>query len=266
MRRLVALATIAIACAACGPAHGHYSDTRGARVVRFTVDSRLLDRQLEQVGIVAGAGRRPLLVLLHGRSMPPDGLLSDRLFKALAGLEKNAPNIVFANGGDHSYFHDRDDGAWGTYILREVIPAAARGLGADPARVAVGGVSMGGFGALDLARLAPSRFCAVGGHSAALWDTGGDTPSGAFDNADDFSRHNVIGSAKSGALFGRGPVWLDVGTDDPFRRTDTELAKVLRARGTAVDLHVWDGGHNTKYWNGHMAAYLRFYAEALADC
>ena len=35
---------------------------------------------------------------------------------------------VFANGGDHSYYHDRADGRWGSYILDEVIPAAARVL------------------------------------------------------------------------------------------------------------------------------------------
>jgi len=51
---------------------------------------------------------------------------------------------------------------------------------------------MGGFGALDLARLAPSRFCAVGAHSAALWFSGGETPAGAFDDAADFERHDLI--------------------------------------------------------------------------
>jgi S-formylglutathione hydrolase FrmB len=61
--------------------------------------------------------------------------------------------------------------------------------------VAIGGISMGGFGALNLARLDPRRFCAVGGHSAALWASGADSAAGAFDDAADFSRNDVIGTA-----------------------------------------------------------------------
>jgi hypothetical protein len=38
-----------------------------------------------------------------------------------------------------------------------------------------------GFGALDLG--AKGQFYEVGGHSAALWFHGGDTPAGAFDDA-----------------------------------------------------------------------------------
>ena len=78
------------------------------------------------------------------------------------------PVVLLADGGDHSYWHDRRDGAWGASVLREAIPAALRRTQADAHRVAIGGISMGGFGALDLARLGPRRFCAVGAHSAAL--------------------------------------------------------------------------------------------------
>src|SRR5439155_19028085 len=94
--------------------------------------------------------------------------------------------------GDHSYFHNRKDGPWGSYVLKEAIPRAIRVLRADPRRVALGGVSMGGFGALDLARLAPRRFCAIGGHSAAMWEQASDTAPGAFDGPVDFRRHDVF--------------------------------------------------------------------------
>ena len=71
---------------------------------------------------------------------------------------------------------------------------------------------MGGFGAYDLARLYPRRFCAVGGHSPALWRTGGETAPGAFDDADDFARHDVIGAARANPdAFGDTRLWLDAG-------------------------------------------------------
>lgn len=116
-----------------------------------------------------------LLVFLHGRSPAPSSNLTQSLFDALHKLGPRAPAVLLADGGDHSYWHDRSEGEWGTYMLREAIPAAMARSGADRRRVAIGGISMGGFGALDLARIDPARFCAVGAHSAALWFRGADT-------------------------------------------------------------------------------------------
>jgi poly(3-hydroxybutyrate) depolymerase len=267
VRRTLAVALLAVvAVAAWVPIHqarrGEH-DTPGTRVMRFALQSRLLHRQLHEILVLPGgrAQRRSLLVFLHGRSSGPEDLLSDALFKGLSALGPNAPAVLLADGGDHSYWHDRSDGPWGSYVLREAIPAALARSGGDPSRVAVGGVSMGGFGALDLARIAPHRFCAVGGHSAALWLQGGDTPAGAFDDGSDFARHDVIAAARSRSPY-RAPVWLDVGTNDPFRAADTAFARELRADHARVAFHVWPGAHGPTYWRRHMAAYLRFYAGA----
>jgi S-formylglutathione hydrolase FrmB len=148
-------------------------------------------------------------------------------------------------------------------VMREVIPQVAEKYGADRRRVAIGGISMGGFGAFDLARLHPRRFCAVGGHSPALWRTGGETEPGAFDDAADFARHNVVASA--GRLT-RLPVWLDAGDADPFRPGDDAFAANLRAAGAHASVHRWPGGHDGDYWNAHWGDYLRFYARALKRC
>ena len=242
--------------------HG-YRDPKGARIVKFQLASFLVDDSLQEIAVIPGGPhrRRGLLVLLHGRGSSPAMWLSDPLFAELARLGPRAPALLLVSGGDHSYYHDRRDGEWGRYVVREAIPAGIRRTGADPDRVAIGGISMGGFGALDLARLHPSRFCAVGGHSAALWAHGGETAPGAFDDAEDFARHDVIRAARSGMTFGHGPVWLDTGASDPFLGADRELAHALH-----VPLHVWPGGHNDAYWRAHVAQYLRFYATALARC
>jgi len=246
-----------------------YHDTRGAQVRQVEFQSRLLGRSLDEVEVAPAGERagRPLLVLLHGRGMGPEGLLSDAFFSGLRRLGGAAPVVVIANGGDHSYYHDRQDGPWGSYVLHELIPWAIGTFHADGQRVAIGGVSMGGFGALDLARLAPGRFCAVGGHSAALWEAAGQTPSGAFDDAADFGRHDVFRAARGRHRpYGRARMWLDVGSDDPFRAADTAFVSLLRRDGEPVAFHVWPGSHNSDYWDVHMAAYLRFYAQVLAAC
>ena len=246
---------------------GTHHDAAGIPVERYVLRSALARRSLTELAILPpGGGRRNLLVLLHGRGSSPAGLLSTQLFRGLARLGRRAPVVVLLDGGDHSYFHDRLDGAWGSYVLVEAIPDAIRRFGTTR-RVAIGGVSMGGFGALDLARVDPARFCAVGGHSAALWTRGADTPAGAFDDAADFARHDVLRYARTAASPYSGLlVWLDVGALDPFRTADSTLAATLRRRGARVTFHLGPGNHTRSYWNGHMAQYLRFYASALAAC
>lgn len=244
--------------------------TRGAQIARFTLHSRLLHRSLQETTVLpaGGARGRPLLVFLHGKGANgPDSNLSDELFAGLAALGNEAPAIVFANGGTDSYWHDRADGPWGTSLVRELIPAAVARLHADPRRVAIAGVSMGGYGAYDVARLHPGRFCAVGGHSAALWQQAGDSAAGAFDDAQDYARHDALAAARSDPRgYGSTALWLDVGDQDPFRAADTAFAQELRRGGAALTFHVWPGQHGGGYWRSHMATYLRFYATALAGC
>jgi S-formylglutathione hydrolase FrmB len=241
---------------------GRGLQTHGARVVHFQLRSSDVGRTLVETAVVPRnappRGRRPLLVLLHWRGGSPDMLLSGELFAGLAKLGSRAPVVVMPDGGGGSFFHDRRDGRWASYVVREVIPAAVRRLGADPARVAIGGTSMGGFGALDIARLWPGRFCAVGAHSPAIFGSAHATMAGSFDGPADFARHDLLSLHPS---YGRTPVWIDVGTRDRFRAADVRLAREL-----GVTPHVWPGKHGSRYWREHMGAYLRYYADALARC
>jgi S-formylglutathione hydrolase FrmB len=269
LRRPAALAALLAALLAVTlAAQAHGTDQHGARVVAFTIPSRLVHATMPVVAVVppgAGAGR-PLLVFLHGFGASQSSYLTDAMFAALARLGSRAPDVVFPYGDPDSYWHDRADGAWGSYVTREVIPQAVARLHADGTRVAIGGISMGGFGALDIAHRNPGRFCAVGGHSAAVFPSGGASAPGAFDDATDFARNDVLGAARAGRLAGSVPVWLDNGTQDPFRAADTQLAALLHAHGEPVQLHIWQGGHDMAYWERHWNSYLAFYADALARC
>lgn len=213
-------------------------------------------------------GDEPLLVFLHGRGLGgEDDNLDDEMYDALAEQGDDAPIVAFPSGGDHSYWHDRSGGDWGTYVTDEVIPQVADEFDADAKRVAIGGISMGGFGALDLARLNLGRFCAVGGHSPALWQTGSVTAPGAFDDSADFAAHDVVGSVSSDAGSWRSqPVWLDIGDADPFLPGAEEFAAGLGEIDASLTYHVWPGAHEGSYWRSHWDSYMRFYARALREC
>jgi enterochelin esterase-like enzyme len=256
MRRFALLAAV-LGLAGCG------GSASGATVQRYKVDSKYAHRSLRQVAVLppgAPTGR-PLLVFLHGRGSSEETNANPAFFSALAAQGSLAPAVVFPSGATSSYWHRRRGGDWARYVLDEVIPEAVRRLHADGSRVAIGGISMGGYGAFEVAR--HRRFCAVGGHSAATWLQAGDSAPGAFDDAADFERHDVVGLARArGARPWRGArLWLDGGTTDPFRASDAVFARALGIR-----FRVWPGGHDRTYWRRHYRDYLGFYARALADC
>jgi enterochelin esterase-like enzyme len=243
-------------------------NTLGARVIHFTVEGKGVHRALTETAVIPPGRRagRPLLVFLHGEGVE-SASLPESLFAALRRLGARAPDVVLPSGGADSFWHDRSSGNWDEYVVQEVIPRAVEVLHANPRRVAIGGISMGGFGAFDIARLHPGRFCAVGGDSPALWLEASETPGGAFDDAADFAKNDVIGAAvKRSNPYPGARLWLDVGSEDAFRSADTTFAQVLRAKGRKVDFHIWPGGHESGYWDRHWRSYLDFYANALASC
>ena len=228
-------------------------------VTNFALQSKLLGRPLyEELVTPAGGGRgRPLLVFLHGYGGTPSDTLTPAFKGALRRLGDDAP-VVLLPEGDTGWWHDRQEGRWGSYVLREAIPAALKRSGADKDRVAIGGISMGGFGALDLGR-AHGRFCAVGGHSPAVLRR--DNFGVGFDNVGDYGRHDLLTIARKGSPYD-APVWIDVGSGDLLRPAARQLADELEADGADVSFHVWPGGHDGRYWDAHFADYLRFYADA----
>jgi putative tributyrin esterase len=225
----------------------------------FQLKSRLLHKRLDQILVTpTGGGKgRPLLVFLHGYGGTPADTLGPPFVAALRRLGDRAP-VVLLPDGQVGWWHDRDEGRWGSYVLREVIPTALARSGADPHRVAIGGISMGGFGALNLGRH-HDRFCAVGGHSPAILEPN-DFGFG-FDDTRDYARNNLLAIARKRSPYD-APVWIDVGEQDALRAPDALLARELRAHGADVRFHHSTGGHDGGYWGKHFDEYLNFYLEA----
>jgi hypothetical protein len=69
-----------------------------------------------------------------------------------------------------------------------------------------------------------------------------------------------LAAPTTGAVIGLRPSLVGIGG---VRYYDFALVQALKGR---AQYHVWPGGHNSKYWDAHMPAYLRFYSRALAGC
>jgi enterochelin esterase-like enzyme len=277
-RRIVLLLLLLALLAGCGASSSTESVLHPApgatptklRVGELTIDSAAVGHELE-VSVIEPIGNtrteRPLLVFLHGAGGSNESFLADQAVLAgISRLGREAPVVAFPDG-EESWWHRRRSGDWGRYVVREVIPAVSRRFDADPQRVAIGGISMGGFGAYHLGLAYSGRFCAVGGHSAGLWLDPDEEFPGAFDDEADYERNDVLAAVRADPdAFGDARLWNDYGDEDWFVKGNAAFVALLEEGEADLTAHVWPGGHDSAYWDAHWPQYLRFYATALANC
>jgi enterochelin esterase-like enzyme len=217
------------------------------------------------------SGRRyPVLYMLHGlggsyRQWQEYGLLetADRLI----GAGELAPFIIVMPQGDQAYWLNHSNGGprWGQFVAGDLITAIDeryRTLSNREHR-AVGGLSMGGHGALQLAINHPDVFGVVGAHSFALRRHEAAPP--YFGDQAYFNAHDPVYLYRTQAAVARTfRLWLDVGADDPWQQADAAFHQQLADAAVRHAWRVYPGGHDGDYWSAHTADYLRFYGSALA--
>jgi enterochelin esterase-like enzyme len=168
-------------------------------------------------------------------------------------LQDVPSNLVIASvdGGPDSYWHARADGSDAmAMLLDEFMPLVEADLPSLPR--ALLGWSMGGYGSLLIASMHPDRFHAVAVASPALWTSASQTAPGAFDNADDYTRHDVF--TRTAQLDGM-PIRLDCGDKDPFLQADKKFAASLTNKPAGEFGH---GSHDPDYWRPLAPAQLTF--------
>lgn len=177
---------------------------------------------------------RALLVLLHGAGIDRSQWTAIGLDHArtAAAQQRNgaAPVVLTPDLPAHP-----SDRAEERFLAAELLTLARRCFGAtdDPAKRAVGGISIGGRIALEVAARRPDLFRAVGGHSPAVHTTDAERLAAALAND-------------------HAAVQLDTGDGDGFRPGTEALAAALRRRGVAVSLRIAPGGHDRRYWRRQL--------------
>jgi poly(3-hydroxybutyrate) depolymerase len=230
-RRALLAAFVAVPLAACGSRTRTFDMTEPGVAMRT---GRLTSRHWpghRPTWIVArprGVSNPPVLVSLHGKGGDAHSTFSAlgaQRYVATTGL------AVAAIDGGNYYWHARrsestgDDDIspdtppcdTGAMVRDDFLPLLAR-LGLDVTRLGLLGWSMGGYGALLLAAgMGPGRVRAVAPMSAALWTEPGESAPGAFDDAEDWARHNVFADRQR---FRGISIRLVCGTGDPFYAAD----------------------------------------------
>jgi enterochelin esterase-like enzyme len=221
--------------------------------------------------IGAAAGKLPLAILLHGAagsawSWPLRGgahLTAARLVEAeeIAPMALVMPSDGLWGGG--SGYVPHPDANYERWIVEEVPAVAA--LADDridaAAPVFIGGLSMGGFGALRLGAKYPDRFRGISAHSAVttvarLAEATGDRLESipSFGQPDGTALHWLeVNAARL------PPLRFDCGTDDHLLPGNRALHAALESRDVDHTYEEFAGGHDWVYWRLHLADTLRFF-------
>lgn len=217
-------------------------------------------REVTMVLVAPAGGARdlPVCLVLHGRGDDARGSVG------LLGLDGLLPSVIRAGtppfalvtlDGGTAYWHRRASGDDPeAMILNEVRPRLAA-AGMRTTRLAALGWSMGGYGALLLARRHPDLVVAAAASSPAMWHTYGASAPGAFDSAADFAAHRVLGAGPAPGVAYR----IDCGASDPFAVVSREAVTQLQPAEHSLGA----GSHDPAYWRSVAPAQLAFVGTAL---
>jgi enterochelin esterase family protein len=243
-------------------------------------------------GAAPPAGERwPVLYLLHGLTGRDGdwfswGNLATILDRLIASGEIR-PLVVVAPGvGDSWYVDNPDPGGLGkvaTALTRDLIPAIDARLPTASCREgrAIGGLSMGGYGALYLSLTHPDLFEAAISLSGAIaepmrpGDPRLEAPfirdlyKGAYGEPLDPERFNAFNLFKIGAGPAPGPrpeIWMAIGRQDypELIRAGDRFARLLEKNGFSVEQRGGEGRHFWDYWQRAIEPALVWLSPRLA--
>jgi putative tributyrin esterase len=218
-------------------------------------------------------GPFPVFYLLHGLS---DDYTIWQRKTSIGRYVQMLPLIVVMPDGGRGFYTDAHEGyAYESAIIKDLIPFIDKTFHtvAQKSGRAIGGLSMGGYGALKLALKHPDLFASANGHSGAYgfahggWRTeepefaritgpnpiGG--PNDVFSLAEKFApRTNRV---KMPAIR------FDCGTSDFLLDQNRAFNEHLKNLGIPHEYAEFPGAHDWSYWDKHIQGALRFHSKHL---
>jgi putative tributyrin esterase len=212
----------------------------------------------------------PVCYLLHGLS---DDHTSWARHTSIERHVAGLPLIVVMPDGGRGFYCDAVDGpAYERHLLDDVIGFVDRTFHTMPERQGrvIGGLSMGGYGAIKLALKYPQLFCSAVSHSAAL------------DVQRRLERPEV--AAEMRRIFGPAPgggpndpyalaatidrtllpaLRLDCGLEDGLLEENRAFHRHLEQLGIPHEYAECPGAHTWEYWDCHIQEALAFHQRVL---
>lgn len=239
--------------------------------------SNVLQKHVGMNVILPDAGKPPFATyyLLHGLSDDYTGWLRRTRIEPYV---RELPLIVVMPDGFRGFYTDNAEGpAYGSYIAEELVDFVERNFPAKRTRAGrcIGGLSMGGYGALRLAFAYPHRYASANSHSGALLYGHRNGPRELspltsteqrhiFGPNSAGSAHDLLALAARAKESGKLPrLLLDCGTDDHLLGDSRAVHDELQRLGIPHDYREHPGAHDWDYWDAHVRDALAFHAKVL---
>lgn len=209
-----------------------------------------------QVVVPQKPGRHPLIVQLHGYS--DDYTIWQRRTTIELEAERIGAAVAMLDGG-LSFYTDAADGTgdWEKHILFSTeLVERTFGVGGSRNRRAIGGLSMGGYGAMKIGLKHADRFGSVVSHSGVLdighWYAECKRPKqmqrifGAKPKASEDPVRLLAGAKPLPRL------WIDCGTEDFLIAHNRRFQRLLMRRGVRHEYREYPGSHSWDYWQARL--------------
>jgi enterochelin esterase-like enzyme len=183
----------------------------------------------------------------------------------LLSLGLAEPMLLVLPEGEQGYWINQADGGprWADFVAVDLVAHvdATYPTAAERGQRAIGGLSMGAHGALQIALNHPDVFSIAGAHSPSIrtYERSPDF----FGDPAWFARFDPVTLARTAGTARRLVTWLDVGDEDGWRGGVERLRLALLDQGAPLEFHVLPGEHESAYWAEYLPEYLRFYSAAL---
>lgn len=209
--------------------------------------------------------------LLHGLS--DDSSIWLRLTRLEAYAKPYPLLIVMPDGYRGFYTNNQAGPSYAKHFGEELVAFIDRTFPVRRSRGArcIGGLSMGGYGALRIGLGYPQTFASITSHSGALMHGSRELPADAseelhrvFGHAPVGTDHDLLFLARQAQRARRLPkIRLDCGTEDFLLADNREFHERMKRAGIAHDYVEFAGAHNWDYWDQHIPDALAFHARNL---
>jgi S-formylglutathione hydrolase FrmB len=232
----------------------------------------------------ANPGKRfPVLYFLHGLGGDQSFLTSSGASSVIEDAweqKRLGEFVIITPQGENTFYINSRDGhvLYEDFFVREFVPQMEKRFRLTGGRAgrAIGGVSMGGYGALRFAFKYPQMFASVAVHMPALMEQ---LPGGSAEAGLGVFLGNAFGSplnerfwqentpfvfARSSHLQGL-KIYFDCGDRDNygFDAGTRQMDHLLSEKHVAHEAHIYPGGHNWQYVVQHLNESLQFQSRAL---
>ena len=232
----------------------------------------------------ASPGKRfPVLYFLHGLGGDQSFLASSGASSAIEDAwerKRLGEFVIITPQGENSFYINSRDGhvLYEDFFIREFVPQMEKRFRLVSGRSAraIGGISMGGYGALRFAFKYPQMFSSVAVHMPALLEQ---LPHGSGSSGLTAFLGTAFGSplnerfwhdnspfvfARSSRLQGLR-IYFDCGDHDTFGfdAGARQLDRLLTEHRVAHEAHVYPGGHDWQFVAQHLDQSMQFQSRAL---